>query len=725
MATKAYLILGISMLAFGAAPGRAAEDENADIVVTAQKRSERANEVPGALTAISGDRLNQLGVEGLQDLAGFVPGLTLAGTDRSQSTLIIRGVTTSSTAASASVGVVIDGVPVGSSSSYALGGSVPLDVNPADLERVEVLRGPQGTLYGASTLGGLISYVTKAPSLTRVGGELRGTSQFVEGGGFGWSTRGAFTAPVVNDAAGVRISGFYDRLPGYIDNPLLGLKDVNKSRSYGGRAAILVKPIEALSITLAADAQNLNRKSADAVSYDFATGAPVAGRYDQVQNNLEPYRQRYRQYSARAEWDLGVATLSSLSAWQRIRSFNSYDYSAAPLGQLLMLQGGGLVSGATLPFAATTHKFTQEVRLTSNGDGPLRWLIGGFHADEDSLLDQQIVGTARDGKPFPAFAPALGFVIPTSYREDAAFGTLSYDITDRFELSGGLRYSHNRQRFDETVSGPLAPILGIGGAFPTVKSSENVVTYSASAKYSVSDDANLYARAASGYRPGGPNLILPGIANRFKADRLNNYEVGFKSRIAGGRGNVDIALYWIDYRDIQLTGSMGGLLYFTNGKSATSKGVEASGSFEVMAGLTLAANFAYTDATLDEAVPGLGAAKGERLPATPKFAGSASADYRWSFKSGLEGFAGGSLRYIGKRPNSFDASVANPQFVLQDAALMDLHAGVETSGGLEIALTLTNLWNEHAQMYATTSYGRANVSIAQPRSYGLAVTKKF
>jgi outer membrane receptor protein involved in Fe transport len=723
MSTKTYLFLGLSCFALLTAPAYA-DDSGDDIIVTAQKRSERAIDVPGALTAIDGDRLDMLGVKGIQDLAAITPGLIVAGTNRSQSTLIIRGITTSSTAPSSSVGIVIDGTPVGSSSSYALGGSVPIDVNPADLERVEVLRGPQGTLYGASTLGGLVSYVTKAPSLTAVGGSLSTAIETVEGGGFGYTARGAFTAPVVEDHFGLRISGFYDRLPGYVDNPLLGTKDVNRSNAYGVRAAMLIKPVDALSITLSAQAQNLNRRSLDGVSYDFATGEPIAGSRDQLLNNPEPYRQRFRQYAGKVEWDLGPATLTSMTSWQRIRSFNSYDYSAAPLGQLLIFQGGGFVSGATLPFAATTHKFTQEVRLTSDGSGPFRWMIGGFHTDEDSFLGQQIVGIGTDGKPFAPFAPALDFQIPTSFREDAAFGNLSFDISDRLQISGGLRYSDSRQRFDETVGGPIAPILGIGGIFPTVKTSEDVLTYSASVKYSVADGANIYARAASGYRPGGPNLVLPGIASRFKADKLDNYEVGFKSRFLEGKANIDVALFWIDYRDIQLTGSAGGLLYFTNGKSATSKGVEASGSLVPVPGLTVAANVAYTDATLDDAVPELGARDGERLPATPKFAGSVSADYRWAVATRAEGFVGASARYIGKRPNSFDASVANPQFVLGDSVVADLRAGIDM-GGLEIAVQVRNLTDERAEMYATTTYGRATVSIVQPRSYGASLTKRF
>lgn len=716
---SSYWKTGICLLALLPMPALA-QDES-EIVVTAQKRAERAIDVPGALTAIDGDRLAALGVAGTQDLAALAPGLTLAGTNRAASTLILRGITTSSMAASASVGVVVDGIPAGSSSSFALGGAVPLDINPFDLERVEVLRGPQGTLYGASTLGGLLSYVTKAPSLTATDGAVGLSTQVAEGGGWGFAARAAVSTPLAPDVAGIRLSGFYDRLPGYLDNSVLGAKNVNRNNSYGGRAALRLKPAETLSVTLAAQAQVLNRRSNDAVPYDFATGRPVAGERDQALPNFEPYHQRFRLFSAHVDWDLGGVTLTAQSSWQRIRSANNYDYSLTPLGMGVIGLGGGAIAGARLPFSATTHKFVQEVRLSSSEGGPLRWLIGAFHTDEDSFLDQRVIGYGADLKPA---LDALVFAVPTSLREDALFANLSYALNDRLTIGGGLRYSDSHQRFAETVSGPMAPVLGIEGAFPAVRSSEDVLTYSASIQYRVGDAANLYARAASGYRPGGPNLVLPGIAPRFKADRLDNYEVGYKARFADGMGSIDIAAFYIDYRDIQLTGSLGGLLYFTNGKSATSKGIEASASFAPTPGLSLAVNAAYTDAALNAAVPELEARKGERLPATPRFAGSVNADYRWAAGGGVEAFGRAALRYIGRRPVSFDASTTSPQFMMKAAALVDLRAGIE-QGGYEIALQVTNLFDAQAQMYGTTTYGHANISIAQPRSYGLSVTKRF
>lgn len=708
------------------APALLAQNNNDsdEIIVTAQKRVERALDVPGALTVVDGGKFDTLGMVGLQDMAAVTPGLIVAGSNRGQSSLIMRGIATTTAAPSSSVGIVVDGLPAGSSSSFALGGSVPLDVNPFDLERVEVLRGPQGTLYGASTLAGLISYVTRQPSLVDTNGAASLSMQAVDGGGFGVTARAAVSTPVVTDRIGLRVSGFYDRQPGFLDNPVIDAKNVNRSRAYGGRASLLVKPVDDLTATLSAQFQNLNRRSSDAVSYDLASGAPLAGARDQLLATREPYHQKFQQYSGKVDWNIGSVTLTSITGWSRIRSSNSFDYSSSPIGSQLIFFGGGAIAGATLPFIARTDKFVTELRLASQADGPFKWLLGGFYTDEDSVLAQSIVGIDARQQPAAPFAPAMNFDIPTSYREYAGFANLSYAITDRIELGGGLRYSNNRQHFAETISGPLADMQGVAGTFPTVRSSEDVFTYSASVKYALDEDSNLYARASSGYRPGGPNLVLPGIARTFESDTLDNYELGFKSGFLDGRASIDLALFHIDYHDAQLTGSLGGLLYFTNAKGATSNGAELSASVQPLDGLIVAGNLAYTDATLDQAVPELGARDGERLPGTPRFAGAITADYRRPLSADVDGVAGATLRYLGRRPSSFDASLASPQLDLASAILIDLRAGIEWAG-YSIDLQIRNLTNEAAEVFATTTYGKANVSIMQPRSFGLSLSKMF
>ena len=242
----------------GAAPAGQADSSppGGEVVVTAQKRSERLLQVPVPVTALSGAELVREHAVRLQDYAAAAPGLNLLS-DRDGSTeIIMRGVTTG-LEVGATTSVYIDDSPYGSSTSYALGALLTPDLDPGALAQVEVLRGPQGTLYGASSLGGLIKYVTIPPSLTTFGGRVEADYSAVDGGGSGYGVRAIVTAPLITDTLGVTVSAFDRQDPGYIDNALTGAKNVNVTRVDGGRIALLAKPTDKLTINLSGLFQDL------------------------------------------------------------------------------------------------------------------------------------------------------------------------------------------------------------------------------------------------------------------------------------------------------------------------------------------------------------------------------------------------------------------------------------------------------------------------------------
>ncbi len=210
-----------------------------EVVVTAAKRDQRLVDVPNSVAAVTLQQLQDANVRGLSDLTAFTPGLIETGSNDGREGLIIRGIATALNAPNSPVGTVLDGLPINSSAAFSIPGSA-IDINPADLERVEILRGPQGTLYGANTLAGLISYVTKDPRLNKSDGEIDLGIGQVDGGGFGYNTSAGYSTPLVADRIGVRISGFYDALPGFISDPQIGRRDVNRAYDYGGRIALLV-----------------------------------------------------------------------------------------------------------------------------------------------------------------------------------------------------------------------------------------------------------------------------------------------------------------------------------------------------------------------------------------------------------------------------------------------------------------------------------------------------
>ena len=464
-----------------------------DIVVTAQKRSERLLDVPVAVTAVNSASLVVQNLVQVRDFYAKVPGLSYTG-GSGQTTLALRGVTTS-LAGNPTVGVTVDDVPFGSSSALGYGGRLSPDLDPSTLERIEVLRGPQGTLYGASSLGGLLKYVTAAPSTTKWSGRIEAGANFVDHGSEGWSTRGSINAPLLADAIGLSASGFYRRDPGYIDNIATHASDWNKARAYGGRAALLIKPAQGVSVTLSALVQNLDGNGSPFIEVSPAY-VPIAGPLaTTASQGNDPYLTRVRLYSGRVTADLGFGELTSISAYGENRYSASPDQSVRFAG---LLGAFGLAGNrAVLANSFKTDKFSQEVRLASNSGGALEWLVGGFYTKEWTQGQQTL----------DALSPTSGALVqrlllanfPSHLEEVAGFADVTYKFTNKFDVQVGGRFSHNKQDYLEVDTGPLA-----GGPIPISRSSDSSFTWLVTPRYKFSDDTMLYARVASGVSSGWP-----------------------------------------------------------------------------------------------------------------------------------------------------------------------------------------------------------------------------
>jgi iron complex outermembrane recepter protein len=700
-----------------------ASTNEGDIVVTAQKREERLIDVPGSVAAIGGDQLESLGAANLQDFAAFVPGLNFAGSGPGSNTLIIRGVTTG-IESSPLVGVVLDGAPYGSSSYFASGGLLGLDLGLYDLERVEVLKGPQGTLYGASAMGGLISYVTKTPNTREVEGSLDAELNDTEGGELGYRVQGALNVPIAEDKLALRVTAYSADYGAFLDDPLNGERNINDVQIYGGRASLLFKPSEDVTVRLTAVLQNVDRDASDAVRYDFATGQPAFGSLDQAQTLREPFKQRFQQYFGNVDWDVGIGTLSSITSYAKIRSLVTIDASESALGGVSALLGGTSTPYLIRP---RTEKFVQELRLTSPGGQRLTWQAGLFYTKEDSSQVERLIVGDSDGRALPDINPALEVTLDSEFEEYAAFANVGYDLTERLNLNLGGRFSVIKQRYTQSQGGLLAPEFGLPPAYPEARSSEEQGTYLATLRYGIDEDNNVYARAASGYRAGGPNVRQPGTTATFGADTLWNYEIGYKGRLLDRRLDVEIAAFYIDWKDIQINRTApSGFGFRDNAGSASSVGIEGSATLRPVKGLSLTASAAYTDAQLEQAVPELGARKGERLPFVPKWTASLGGDYSWSLSDRLSGNVGGTLRHVGARTVSFDQSVSDPQFRLDAYTLVDLRAGIGTADErYSLNLFVRNLFDERAETSGETGRGFPNITIARPRSYGVSASARF
>ncbi len=691
-----------------------------EIIVTAQKVEERLRDIPMSITAMTGRDLQALGATQFVDFANTVPSLNFTSSGVGQTQVNLRGIT-SGYNVSPTVGIYVDDVPYGSSTAFTASAQLALDVGLFDMSRVEILRGPQGTLYGASTMGGLVKYVTNAPDAKAYGGTVRANVSSTEDGGVGYDASSAVNIPLADDKAALRMSGFYMHNGGYVDNLTLHDKDVDEADLYGGRVDFMFAPTDRLSVRVTAFAQDIDRDGSIAADFNRTTGVAIDGGLDQRRAMSETFEQSFRLASATVKYSFDFATLTSISSYQTVRSDAITDFSAL---YVPAFGGPNVFSAVGLARNADVDKFTQELRLSATGD-VVDWLIGGFYTNEDSEQFQQLQPRDPSGAASPV--NLLTLAIPSKYEEYAAFGNLTFHVTDKLDVTGGVRYAHNEQQQGQVGSGLLVSPV------PTRRSSDSVPTYLANIRYRVNDNFMPYLRFATGYRPGGPNAVVNGLdgqplaAPSFKDDKLTSYEAGVKLGTADRRFNADISLYHVDWDDMQITAIRNGLGLIANAAKARSEGAELTLTALPVRDLTLMGTFGYTNAELAADAPDLGGVKGESLPDTPEVTAALSAEYRFAV-SNYEAFAGGTVRYVDDRNANFDLATGMPQYELPDYTAVDVRTGL-TVGGTRLQLFCKNVTNERGQLSAITGTslfgGPANVSILQPRTYGLGVDVSF
>jgi outer membrane receptor protein involved in Fe transport len=712
-----------------------------EIVVTAQKRAESVLDVPVAVTAIRQETLLERGATTISEISAFTPGLQV-GSGRAGTVLTIRGINSGNDPAAAT-GVIIDGAPIGSSSAFAAGGSNAFDLDPSDIQRVEVLRGPQGTLFGASTLGGLVAYVTRRPSLTQFGGSAGGEVATTANGDESYLVRGAIDAPLIEDRLGVRVSGFYDRRGGFIDNQVTGGNNLNDTTRRGGRVAVYARPTDRIDINVWYGRQRLDVDGPEYILTD-ARGGALAGPYEYNQRYNPNRNQVADVVNGTVDIDFDAATLSYIGSYQNVVSFISRNATNSPITSIINLAGVlGLSPRLPAPptvsvdFDFKLRKNSHELRLASNSDGPLQWIVGGFFTFEDASQNQIYEARTAVGAAVPSFEPVLEAGLLSTFKEYAGFANLTYEILPGLDLTGGIRIGRNIQRYQQTGGGVSLPgfnvilrqLTGIPSAglpvlTPVAASRESQETYLANLAYSFGERSLFYARFASGYRPGGPNTVVPGGDPTFEPDEVDSYELGYKGEILDRRLRVEIAAYRIDWKNIQLVRTVAGLNTRFNGASARSEGVEFSLAAFPTTGLTISLTGAYGDARVNEAVPAVGAVAGERLPYAPTWSATGTVDYTFPITDGVSGVVGGVLRMVGDRNTSFLGSTTYTNIALDSYALADLRAGLQF-GDVEISAFARNITNSQARLAGFSELSINEVNIARPRTIGLATSLRF
>jgi outer membrane receptor protein involved in Fe transport len=696
------------------------------IVVTAEKRAEPLKDVPMSVTAVSADTLDRLSAGNFQDYASLVPGLSLQTAQPGLTRLTLRG--QNAGGVGSTVAVYLDESPVGSSSALLNGSIISGDFDTWDLQRVEVLRGPQGTLYGANSEGGLLKFVTIAPVLGSFSGAGEVTADTVNHGGNGVDGRGVLNLPLGNIAA-VRISGFDYYEPGYVDDPVRGVRDLNDGHKYGGRASLLVAPTDDLSVRLTYTSQESRYNGTNVVDSDPVTLQPVHGDLTQVRNFDEPSSFRYENYNLLVNWNAGPVNFVSTTSYNVMNIEQVSDATNFVLVPPSLTYGEALGSGIYLDSNDYLKKWTQEFRLSSTGTQPLEWQVGGYYTHETASLQQALLAVSIPGGGSLPVPPLEVPVLDSSYKEWAGFANLTYHFTSQFDLQAGGRYSSNKQEATESLSGLL---VGPAPVTYSTPSSGNVVTWSVAPRWHIDQDSMLYGRIATGYRPGGPNALPPvappDVPREYGADKTTNYEVGFRSTQLEGRLSVDFALFYINWKDIQLLEQVDNTGINGNGGTAKSQGAEWTFAYIPVHGLTFSWTGAYTDAKLTSDAPGVNGHDGDPLPYAPKWSTGIDGEYSWHLFSDYKGFVGTNWAYIGSRTTDFGSAYDRmSQVSLPSYNTVSARAGIEndrysvTLFGKNLTDTrgITNYMNSGSPGLA------GQITVIQPLTIGVTLAAKF
>ena len=671
-----------------------AATSDGDIIVTAQKRSERLLDVPLAITAITGDEIARRGASSLQDLQYSVPGLSLVEQGPGQERIQIRGVANSN--GLPTFGQYLDEMPISIDDQ-----TQALNPRLYDMKQIEVLRGPQGTLYGEGSMGGTIRYLTADPDLKRVGGDMEGQVGSVTDGGTAWRVNGVINLPLITDRVGVRLVAGYENTGGWIDSTVTGKKDVNAARIFTVRGKFLAEITDTLQLSVLGLHQDQTQDY-----QNFGIGRKTTARVAEKNNP------NYDLVNAVVHWDLGGAALTNSFGYQNAHNDTMTDLSATyvPLLGLFGVPAGSITS-VGLSSISDIDVVSDELRLSSASGGSLNWTVGLYGRQLDRTGTSKSV-TAPGSMAFDLINVTAIF----KSKAWATFGELSWKATDELTLTGGLRYFHETRTLTSVNRGFGANTTALNsGDFSSVNPRFNI-------SYNFSPTSMVYVSAAKGFRSGGFNLPATGGPGTYDPDKLWTYELGSKHQWFDRRLTLEGAVYYTDWKNVQSsfvpTGAAIG--YITNGGNVHGWGAEASLSASPATGLTLAAtygwnNLAYQGNTAEHA-------PGDPVDYAVRESWSGSIDYRHPISGDAQGFARLDYQHAGKSALINRSQAVNVAIGSRD--LLNAQIGVDF-GKFELAVFASNLTDENTPIIPGP-FGSIRQNIEQqPRIVGVKFKAGF
>jgi iron complex outermembrane receptor protein len=659
-----------------------------EMVVTARKREETVQEVPVSVAAPTESQLRDRGAETLEDVSVNVAGFNVQNAGPGQSQVGMRGVSAGriirdQPGVKEQVGIYLD------ESVISLSLFTP-DIDLFDMSRIEVLRGPQGTLFGSGSLAGTVRYISNQPRLGSSEKSAELTLGSINEGSLTGSIKAAVNA-AISDRSAMRAVGYYTNYGGYMDavQPNLHVnKDVNSGDRKGGRVAFLFKPNDRFSITprilyQEVDMDGWNRIDVfNILANPYTTTRPKVelGERRQFTQMKEPFTDEFLLGDVNLGYDFGSTTLTAITSYTDRDILVVRDataLTASITGGSIGLPASVYTLDAPLYDATQAKGWTQEVRLASNGKSRWQWVMGAFYSDSERDYSQNlpVIGFEDNSRAIGVNIPTAGTKLAKKdelyksalhydFTQLALFGETTVAVNDRLDVTGGLRwYDFNEDRsqvFDGIFSDPNDSVGSVDahGFAPRVIAS-----------FKLSDATRFNAQVSKGFRLGGINdplntplctaqdLAIYGGRPTWKDETLWNYEAGVKSTISGGRGSFNASAYYMDIEDLQATVTAGSCSsrIIVNVPKARTTGIEAEFELAPTDAFDFAISGNYNNSELRSSFRAAngdivaGIKEGNRLPSVPEFQMAAAATYHWQMRNNMAGYLTGVFQHVGDR----------------------------------------------------------------------------
>jgi outer membrane receptor protein involved in Fe transport len=688
-----------------------------EVIVTASKRAQRNSDIAGTVTALSGTDLEKLGAVDAEGIMKLTPGVQFNRSTTEGSLISIRGVGTNTNTAQqgftqAPTGIYIEDIPFTDPFAFV---STP-DLAPFDLERVEVLRGPQGALYGSSSLGGAIRYILKKPNTARAEGSVLAGFSSTASGGTGWSGSAMANLPLAGGRAGLRVVLNSREDAGFIDNLGTGKKDSNTVKVSGGRVVFTYAPSQAFDLTAIYLKQQSKQADGPGISpFDYRNGSGYVKYYDTLNVRTAfpmAYDSTFDLGTLQANVNLGGYRLTSLTGLQSKSRTAREDFTRD------FFDPGFIGDKWTSDTTYRSTSKSEELRLAPVNAGRVNWLIGAFWMQADIKRDQQVYFEPR------AALADLRFRRNGKATEKALFADVDFKITDKLTADIGARYYKTTLGYNRIVGATPA-----GTSTTPYSSDDSGTTPKFSLRYSIDDSMSVYALLSRGYRFGGiSNLGGSPRGLPYKSDSLLNYEAGWRWS-PNQSASLDVSVFRIDWKDVQLSSLYHdpalnrNFLVTGNIGAAQSQGIEIAAAWKPAAKFSLNAALAYTDAVTSGGITIGGAPiiSGTRLPGTAKTQGSLNASTYFNGPANSNGRLSAVIAYTGERFAQIDSDV-----VLKGFSTLDLRASLAWKS-FELSAYANNAFDSRGVSAAADYFPPLYVEFypIRPRNFGVAMRYDF